>query len=383
MDLQKTTTLLLLFAVLVPPALAQDSGASLGGYGELHYNDNLDDDESGQLDFHRFILFAGYEFNDWISFHSELEVEHTLVEVEAEEEDGELELEEAGEVAIEQAYVDLNYHPNLGVRGGLILIPVGIINPVHEPPTFHGVERPAVERFIIPSTWRESGAGIFGRFRNGLSYEAYLMAGLEAGEIGAGGIRDARQNGFRSSTENLAFTSRLDYRASLSLTLGASYYYSGLTARDEEDGTVEEVNGGSFNLVEAHAIYERSGLQARGLIAYSLIPDAATLNDELGHNVGESQLGAYAELAYDILGLFAATSPQQLSPFVRYEYYNTQQSMPDGFSANPALERQDLTLGLTYKPHPQVALKADIQIRDDATDDDRADLFNLGIGYNF
>jgi len=65
------------------------SKTSIGGYGELHYNNQEGDDE---VDFHRFILYFGHEFTDNIRFFSELELEHALA---GEGKSGEIELEQA------------------------------------------------------------------------------------------------------------------------------------------------------------------------------------------------------------------------------------------------------------------------------------------------
>lgn len=370
--------LLLAFIVLPCSSLAQQGGR-LGGYGELHYNDVVDDGSGenppGTLDFHRFILFAGYQFNDWVSFHSELEVEHTLIE--AEEGD---ETAEGGEVALEQAYVDLRPSRSFGVRAGLVLVPVGIINPVHEPPTFNGVERPNVDGYLIPTTWRESGVGVFGQFQNGLAYEAYLLAGLDpTGISGVGGIEDAPQDGFESSVDNVALTARLDYQASLRLSLGGSIYHSGL-ASDARFG--DALDGVRFTLLELHGQYQRSGFQTRGVLVYSALSNAETLNSVLGTNAGSSQLGGYLEVGYDVLSVLASAPQQQLVAFGRFEPYTTQFTTPSGTPTLPAATRQETTVGLTYKPTSQVALKADFQwLYDDGTK--RVRQLNLGVGYNF
>ena len=79
----------------------------------------------------------------------------------------------------------------------MLLAPVGIINERHEPPSFHGVERPFVDTFIIPTTWFDAGAGIHGTFGAGWQYRAYLMAPLDATRITADeGLAEARQKGF-------------------------------------------------------------------------------------------------------------------------------------------------------------------------------------------
>jgi len=359
----------------------QTQGATLGGYGELHYNNvtyNANGEQTpGQLDFHRFVLFAGYNFNDWISFRSELEVEHTLLEAE----DGKA---EGGEVALEQAYMDLRFKRQLGLRAGLILVPVGIVNLTHEPPTFNGVERPNVEKYLIPSTWRESGIGIYGSTQSGLSYQAYAMAGLKPNGItGDEGIREARQEGFESSTANLAFSGRLDYQAGLNLKVGASYYVSSLSS-EIEDGNAEKISsldGALFNLVEGHVLYQKNRFEARGLLVYSGLSKAQNINTEFNNSAGNTQFGGYVELGYNILPFFAPTTEQKLTAFGRYENYDTQFTTSAVFD-NPENNRNDYTFGLTYKPASQVAFKADYQFLTSAGSKDIQQL-NLGIGYNF
>jgi len=66
----------------------------------------------------------------------------------------------------ELAFLDYNFRPEFGVRGGLLLMPVGIINEIHEPPTFPSAERPFLERRILLSTWEEMGVGVYGTIKN-------------------------------------------------------------------------------------------------------------------------------------------------------------------------------------------------------------------------
>jgi hypothetical protein len=66
---------------------AQPGGASLpswmdrftlGGYGEIHAN-FVNGEPGDQIDLHRFVLYLGYRFEDWIQLHSEVDNEHGLV----------------------------------------------------------------------------------------------------------------------------------------------------------------------------------------------------------------------------------------------------------------------------------------------------------------
>ncbi len=147
------------------------------------------------LDFHRFVLLFNHSFTDRIRFIGELELEHALVEG----------LEESGELELEQAYLDFRVNRAFNLRAGMLLAPVGIINERHEPPSFHGVERPFVDTFIIPTTWFDAGAGIHGTFGAAWHYRAYLMAPLDATRITAEeGLAEARQKGFLSNVRNIA-----------------------------------------------------------------------------------------------------------------------------------------------------------------------------------
>ncbi len=188
----------------------KEESTTVGGYGELHYNEP-NGDRKGQLDFHRFIIYLDHSFNKWITFKSETELEHTNAA--------------SGELALEQAYLDFHLSERFGIRAGIILPPIGIINLYHEPPTFDGVERPNVDKSIIPTTWREAGAGVYGRLAEEWTYQLYLVAGLDAsGFSGKDGIRGGRQEGVQSKVTNPSVTGRMDYFQIQGMKLGGSFF---------------------------------------------------------------------------------------------------------------------------------------------------------------
>ena len=162
---------------------------TLSGYMEMHLNKV--EDLPTMVDLHRFVLMVGHSFSDSLKFWSEVEIEHAFVE------GG----EESGEVAVEQAYVDLMINRRVNLRAGMVLVPVGIQNERHEPPTFQGVERTFVDTVIVPTTWRDTGIGLFGDLGRGFSYRAYALPGLNAAEFSADeGIAGGRQQGSRKQT---------------------------------------------------------------------------------------------------------------------------------------------------------------------------------------
>ncbi len=330
-------------------------GVSIGGYGELVYQ-NFDasrDDgtvagKSDQLDLLRGVLYVGYKWNDQWLFNTELEWEHAKVGEEA-----------AGEAAVEFAYVERSIRPEINARAGLLLVPVGLLNELHEPTTFLGARRPGVESVILPTTWRENGAGIFGEV-GGFTYRTYVLAGLDAGGFSAArGIREGRQEGSESSAESLAWVGRLDWTATPGLIAGGSLYY-GESGQGLRGGDGRKL-GVATRIAEAHVDWKGHGWSLRGLVADVALDDVAGLNAALGlsgaASIGERQRGHYLEAGYDLLS--RRGSRQSLIPFLRWESYDTQADVPAGFARDAANDVEVVTLGLSWKPIEQVVIKAD------------------------
>ena len=352
-----------------------DKGVSIGGYGEA--NAQFIHGQSNIADMLRAVLYFGYKYNDRIIFNSEIEFEHGNTDENA---NG-----QSGEVAVEFANLNFLINDYANLRAGLNLVPIGIINEVHEPTTFFGVLRPDVERFIIPTTWRDLGVGVFGQVIPGLNYRAYLLNGLDSrGFTASEGIRGGRQNGNRPRINDVAFATRAEYNGIPGLVLGGSFYIGNSGQNESVDG---EKIGGLVQIYEADAQFRWRGLEARGLFAWIDISDAGLINQNNGftgnQSVGSELYGFYLEAGYNVLSLVdVGPYLEYFSPFVRYEKYNTQFEVPSGFSSDPANDRQLVTFGFSYKPIPQIVIKADYQWRDNEAD--TADnQFNLGIGYVF
>ena len=226
----------------------------IGGYGEMHYNnlDNEDDSEFKSLDYHRFVLFVNHSFSDRLRFFSELEVEHALTANGA-----------PGEVELEQAYVEYDLNDNHTLRAGLFLLPIGILNETHEPPTFYGVERTDVESIIIPSTWWEGGAAAGGHYANGLSWDLAVHSGLETPTTGGSAfrVRSGRQKVAEAVANDLAYTARLKYTGIPGLELSGSYHYQADASQYPGDGL------GAGQLVSVHGIWNQGPFQLRALWA--------------------------------------------------------------------------------------------------------------------
>jgi hypothetical protein len=354
-------------------------GVSIGGYGEALYQNfasrNQSDAPSGaedQVTLLRAVVYLGYKFDDHFVLNTELEYENAVIAS-----------DKGGEADIEFAYLDYMHSRPFNARAGLVLIPMGLINEQHEPTSFLGARRPDVEDVILPSTWRELGFGVYGE-AGPLSYRAYLVNGLKAAGYSAGeGIREGRQEGSEALAWNWAFTGRLDYVGVPGLLVGASVF-SGDSGQGLLTPAGRRVQG-STTVVDAHADWQWRGVWLRGLYARTTIGQADLINQANGfegdESVGSRQEGWYLQAAFDVLSL-APRSKASLLPFVRYERYDTQASVPAGYERNPENDRRELTLGLAFKPIDRITLKADWQQRHNAAKTG-VDQFNLALGYIF
>jgi len=354
-------------------AQEQEEHTSIGGYGEVHYTNRTGPDTPGRVNVARFVVFLAHTFSERIAFRSELELEDTKVE------GG----EPGGEVALEQIYLDYTLSPAATIRAGLVLPPIGILNEVHEPPTFNGVERPAFDRDVIPTTWRDIGVGLVGIIpgSSGLSYRAYLLNGLVASGFSAdAGIRGGRQEGKEASFANPSLTGRLEW-VRPGLRIGGSFWYGGSSAQDPTLGT------GAFDnavaLVSADARYDVGPFMFRGVVANVSIADAERIDAAFGSQVGSRIAGGYVEGAYNLLSALAPASTQQLHAFLRHERYNTQAGVPAGVTRNDVFARRITTFGLSYKPVYNVVFKGDYQLRRNRAGVGEDEQLSMGIGYEF
>ncbi|MGH7857670.1 MAG: hypothetical protein ACREQY_10105, partial [Candidatus Binatia bacterium] len=214
---------------------AQERGLSIGGYGEFNYRKAVADQGStrDEFDFVRFVLYFGYKFNDWIVLNTETEIEHAFTK--------ETESSDAGEVALEFANLDFLLHPAANFRIGLLLVPMGFLNEIHEPPFYHGNDRPPVEREIIPSTWRANGFGLHGELLEGLTYRTYGITGLNGRGFRSNGFRDGRQRGNREIAEDFAWVGRVDYSFLPGTLVGGSAYIGNSGQNQEIAGQEPDV----------------------------------------------------------------------------------------------------------------------------------------------
>ena len=337
----------------------RERGLSLGGYGQtwLQVFEHAQD----KWDYKRFILYAGFKFTEKLLLNVEIEFEH------------------ANEVYVEFATIDYLYRPEANFRFGMLLMPVGFLNEIHEPPFYYGNERPVVEIRIIPTTWRENGAGFFGEFAGGaVQYRLYTTTNLRADKFSSSGVRSGRQKGSRALAD-MSIVARVDATPMNGLLVGGSVV-RGDTGNGVQFGDSKPAV--TMTMWELHAQYQYRGLHLRALYVRNTIDDTEILSAAKGEGISEVQWGWYGEIAYDILPAFDPNTRMGLVPFVRYERFNTQEDVPAGFVPDETRNRTVVTAGINFFPHPNVVFKVDYR-QFDSKGGELPELNDLNIGVGF
>lgn len=316
---------------------------SLGGYGEIHYNSKDGNDE---VDFHRYVLYVGHEFTDNLRFFSEFELEHSIA--------GE---GKAGEIELEQAWIEMDINKHNRFRAGLDILPIGIINQTHEPNTFYGVERNRVESEVIPATWWEAGLGLLGELAPGWNYHFVMHSGLSV-PTSSGRIRSGRNKVAEANADHPAFTGSLEYTGIPGLEIGGAFQY--------QDDIVAgaQVAKNSATLLEGHIDYKhRSGFGLRALYA------GWNLDNIIKAGSGDDdQYGYYVEPSYRF-----PIVKGDIGFFGRYQQLDL---------ANDR-EEESYIAGLQWWPINQVVFKFDYEDRQDEDANTSQDIYSLGMGFTF
>lgn len=357
-----------------------DRKLTIGGYAQVDYNQPINSEtyNNGKLDVHRMVLMFGYKFNSRTQFITELEVEHVK------------------EIYAEQAFLDYRINNFMNLRAGLMLIPMGIVNEYHEPPTFMGVERPMLDKYIVPSTWREIGTGITGNIVNAnIKYQAYIMNGFSSYNDGAtlrgvDGLRKGRQKGAESFMSTPNFTGKIEYYGFSGLNLGLSGYigdtqsslYNGLDKNDEDAIAQADSSVVGVSMIGLDARYSKKGLQVRGQLNYANISNTEAYNTQSDTDLGSALFGYYVEAGYNVFQN-AGNIKTELIPFIRYSEFDTHHKVAGELQKNEKYDRTVITTGLGWKVASGAIFKVDMQFLKTAASDNYVTAFNAGIGIWF
>ena len=354
---------------------------TVGGYMDLQYrlfNSNSSTgvgqpstgNGSNSFDQQRFVPFFYSDITDRLKVAAELEIEHGI---RSKSNDG-----SGIEVSLEFATIDYLIHEKLNFRAGIILLPVGKFNLLHDSPLNDLSDRPLVATAIIPSTLSETGAGFYGTFYptrlSKLDYELYVTQGFNGFRkdptTGAmvsvitadSGLRDARQ---RVSTaedgldnnNGKAAVGRVAFSPILGVEIGGSGYY----------GTYDPASKRPLAIWAADWTFQRGPFELIGEAAWVYARDNnRTLTggfafDADGNPLPRRMDGYYVQGNYHFLPQFLRrwapsyfTEASTFTAVVRWDQINTNSEFSD-------TKKERLTFGLNFRPVEDTVFKVDYQ----------------------
>ncbi len=354
-----------------PLAAAPAAATVITSYGELNYNRPTRRSQDAQADVRRFVLGLQHRFDAKTKLVTELEVEHAVASA-----------SDAGEVEVEQAYIERQLTPTWSLRAGLFLMPMGLLNENHEPTAFYGVERNFVETAIIPSTWREGGLQIVGNLDNGLTLQGGLVTGFDLTKWDATSdegrespLGSIHQELSLAKAHDLAVFGAANWRGIPGLRLGASVF----TGQATQGQAVAKAR---VTLWDAHARWTPGRWDFSTVYTQGSITNTAALNAALVGNptlIPKSFGGFYVQGAYKLW----SREDYALTPFARWERFNTARAYADlgpGLTPDNARSERVTTLGANLQVAQGVVVKADYQRFGVNAERNRVD---LGLGWNF
>lgn len=393
----------LMFLVAPLCAKAQDDYEKFrfGSYGEMvanykQYDSNrfsgqpsgADKGNFGTIAIPRFVLALDYKLSRSWELGTEIEFEGGGVGIETEleaSENGEyeMEMEKGGEVALEQFHITRHITRGLNLRVGHMILPLGLTNTHHEPINFFGCERPEGETAFLPSTWHETGLALLGSFGHGraaFDYQAMVVAGLNPDGFGRDHwVADGKQGLFETDNFSCpAYVARLDYKGVRGLDIGVSGYfcpdpamntdkrnkYSRYTAKGKNPLSIVSADlqfRNRFITLRANALY--------GSLKNSDVVSSVTMSNKSNYHSGAMRKVAHTALTYggevglNLRQLFGQEQMPTLYPFVRYEYFNPQQSAEAGTTVDPRCMVSKWQAGLNWYALPNLVVKANYSNR--------------------
>jgi hypothetical protein len=332
--------------------------AILGGYMDYEMNfltrKNLTRERPTNFDQARFIPFIYSDITDRIKVAAEIEIEHG----------GPNNPKAEGEIKIEFATIDYLIAEPINLRAGLLLMPVGKFNLLHDSPLNDLTDRPLVSRLIIPTTWTEVGAGTYGTFYPGrtakVDYELYAFNGfaLRAADTTLSvndGLRNAR--GFQRNDNNN--NKGVVGRVALSPFLGIEVGFSGAHSSYDPN------NSRNLSLYAVDWTLQRGPFEVIGEAAFARIS-----GNTVAGTVGPAGMrGYYVQGNYHFLPAFLKrwaprhfTDASTFTAVLRWDDVDTDTDDRTLTSVGGnTRELQRLTVGLNFRPIEDTVLKFDYQ----------------------
>lgn len=323
--------------------------SGIGGYYDLEFSLPFQAARPSAFDLHHLILTASSYLHDNLFFNAEVEFEHGgLLGVGTND----------GALSVEQAWADYRISDLLTLRGGVVLIPFGIVNVLHDSDVRESVVRPLYSTTIVPSTWSDAGVGAYGSFypteEGQLSYELYATNGLTDAFSVSFGSANARPSLKGDNNGNKAISGRVAYSPFLGLEAAFDFYRGAYESGGAKAATMLggdlDYAVGPFELLAEGATVLTEGGTSTSITAPTAIPT------NMGGYYVEGRYRFFPELLEStFLGRAGGFDSATFTAYGRFGQVDTNQAAFD------ASDRLEAVLGLNYRPIRTFAFKNEIQ----------------------
>lgn len=268
------------------------SPVTVGGYLESNWQHLYTDgvSEGHQFQARRLSIFMSAAINKRVKFLSEIEFE-----------DG------GKEISLEFASVDVEFHPLLNLRAGIIINPIGSFNQNHDGPKWEFTDRPISATQMLPGTFSNAGIGLFGKKYSDdwmIGYEAYFSGSFDNSIIENSENKTflpaAKNNPERFEEINSGiplFTGKLAIRHLKFGELGLSYM-GGVYNKYQEDGMVID----NKRRVQIFAIdYNTTIPKIKTFITSEVAWVNVDVPETYGQQFGNKQFGGFMDIVQPVL----------------------------------------------------------------------------------
>lgn len=385
-----------------------DSKFTFSGFGEANYihYDGPKDLASGDIELYmtnmyRFVTYAAWRPVPWMVVYGEVFAE--LLQ--------DRNLEYHPEYFLE-FFLDFLIHDKFNARVGTHQVQIGYVNNNDEPIMFYSVNRPEVERLIIPSQWIDLGVMTYGNLTKDLKWTFSVYQGLDGRQFNGGTwIRRGRDEELRFNFNGFVLNSQWTYTGLKNTDVSVSGLWTQAGNNERLPQFNEEPVQANTLLLSSYIRHTHKNWTFMGLGSYgsmqetdkifSLTSDNA---DNTAQVMGSQVYGYYAEVGYDLLPLLRTARSKErkvrnnilfkdkemkLPIFARYERLNTHAGIHPSLLDNQRFQKDlhALTLGFNFNPRRSVVMKANYQFRWNnaplSTGEMEGDRFEMGLGFIF
>ena len=347
--------------------------ATIGGYADIKFGSftgpNLDNLSRNSFNQERMVPFIYADITDHLKFATEIEFERGAPNSPGANGTN------AGSMNLEFAQLDYLVTEAFNIRGGMLLMPVGKFNLLHDSPLNDLPDRPMVSRLVIPSTWFEAGAGFYGSLYptslSKLDYELYAVNGMGCNAQGGGftdtsGTRNCRGSVSRDGNDNKGVVGRVAYSPFLGVEIAGSSFYGQYSNRNAAGVNDQDNNIGIYAL---DWTLQRGPFEVIGEAAWARI--TGNQGTTITTQGPDGMFGYYIQGNYhfmpDFLKKLAPTHFTEASTFtavIRWETVDTDTSnrsrLANGQISNQR-DLQRLTIGLNFRPIEDTVFKFSYQ----------------------